>query len=163
MQEDPIGFAGGDVNLFRYVLNNPVNFRDSSGLCPGDKQKCIENFLQQNYGNFVANTIVPEFSGISIFTNFMAFIQGSAISAGVKGALVGLPGLASKIATTTSNNLAAYPGMATASANALEAGAFWGTTATTAAQGLAVVGTAVFFFSTTADAYARIACWNVND
>jgi uncharacterized protein RhaS with RHS repeats len=27
-----IGFAGGDVNLYGYVQNNPVNFVDPSGL-----------------------------------------------------------------------------------------------------------------------------------
>lgn len=26
ISEDPIGFAGGDVNLYRMVGNNPVNF-----------------------------------------------------------------------------------------------------------------------------------------
>ena len=29
---DPVGFAGGDTNLYRYVLNNPVNFTDPYGL-----------------------------------------------------------------------------------------------------------------------------------
>jgi len=28
LTQDPIGFAGGDVNLYRYVHNNPVSFRD---------------------------------------------------------------------------------------------------------------------------------------
>jgi len=28
LQPDPIGFDGGDVNLYRYVGNNPVNFTD---------------------------------------------------------------------------------------------------------------------------------------
>ena len=32
ISEDPIGFAAGDANLYRYVFNNPVNFRDPSGL-----------------------------------------------------------------------------------------------------------------------------------
>ena len=32
ISKDPIGFAGGDVNLYRYVQNNPVNFTDPSGL-----------------------------------------------------------------------------------------------------------------------------------
>ena len=36
LTQDPIGFAGGDVNLYRYVQNNPVNFRDPSGLAAPD-------------------------------------------------------------------------------------------------------------------------------
>ncbi len=32
VQEDPIGFAGGDTNLYGYVLNDPVNRIDPSGL-----------------------------------------------------------------------------------------------------------------------------------
>ena len=29
---DPLGYAGGDVNLYRFVRNNPVNFIDPWGL-----------------------------------------------------------------------------------------------------------------------------------
>ncbi len=32
ISEDPIGFAGGDVNLYAYVRNNPLKFRDPTGL-----------------------------------------------------------------------------------------------------------------------------------
>ncbi|AFY40222.1 RHS repeat-associated core domain protein [[Leptolyngbya] sp. PCC 7376] len=32
INEDPIGFASGDVNLFRYVNNSPLNYVDPSGL-----------------------------------------------------------------------------------------------------------------------------------
>src|SRR5690606_31127231 len=32
LSEDPIGFRAGDTNLFRYVKNNPINFKDSDGL-----------------------------------------------------------------------------------------------------------------------------------
>lgn len=32
ISEDPIGFAGGDVNFYAYVLNNPVNLIDPLGL-----------------------------------------------------------------------------------------------------------------------------------
>ena len=32
LQRDPIGFAGGDVNLYAYVRNNSVNFIDPVGL-----------------------------------------------------------------------------------------------------------------------------------
>jgi len=34
VSEDPIGIAGG-INLYGYALNDPVNRRDPSGLCPG--------------------------------------------------------------------------------------------------------------------------------
>ncbi len=35
---DPIEFAGGDPNLFRYVRNSPTNWFDSNGLQQGTKQ-----------------------------------------------------------------------------------------------------------------------------
>jgi uncharacterized protein RhaS with RHS repeats len=37
MSKDPIGFAGGDTNVFGYVLNNPTTWTDPSGL---DRRKC---------------------------------------------------------------------------------------------------------------------------
>src|SRR5262249_6689500 len=32
--QDPLGFAGGDVNLYRYVHNGPSDGKDPSGLDP---------------------------------------------------------------------------------------------------------------------------------
>src|SRR5947207_1094190 len=29
--KDPIAFAGGNANLYGYVLNDPINYRDSNG------------------------------------------------------------------------------------------------------------------------------------
>jgi RHS repeat-associated protein len=36
ISEDPLGFGGGDVNLFAYARNNPVSRIDPFGLKPGD-------------------------------------------------------------------------------------------------------------------------------
>ena len=35
VSQDPIGFAGGDANLYGYVFNGPTNFRDPFGFCVG--------------------------------------------------------------------------------------------------------------------------------
>ena len=35
LTEDPIGFSSGDINVYRYSFNGPVNLDDPSGLAPG--------------------------------------------------------------------------------------------------------------------------------
>jgi RHS repeat-associated protein len=35
LTEDPIGFSNGDINVYRYSFNGPVNLDDPSGLAPG--------------------------------------------------------------------------------------------------------------------------------
>jgi len=34
--KDPIGFAGGDTDLYGYCVNDPVNYFDPPGTLPGD-------------------------------------------------------------------------------------------------------------------------------
>ena len=36
LSPDPLGFLSGDIHPYRYVLNNPLNFIDPSGLAVGD-------------------------------------------------------------------------------------------------------------------------------
>jgi len=61
LQNDPIGFRGGDVNLYRYVSNNPIYFSDPVGL---------------------QNT--------AVFPGTAAGSAAQGTSAGVKGALQGI-------------------------------------------------------------------------
>lgn len=35
ISEDPLGFGGGDINLYAYTANSPTNFTDPSGLSIG--------------------------------------------------------------------------------------------------------------------------------
>ena len=39
LSEDPMEFAGGDVNLYRYVYNNAGNYVDATGFFPTGKDK----------------------------------------------------------------------------------------------------------------------------
>ena len=45
ISEDPIGFQGGDLNLYAYVRNNPVNTKDPMGL----------EFITQEEGALIAD------------------------------------------------------------------------------------------------------------
>jgi RHS repeat-associated protein len=42
ISEDPLGFDGGDVNLYAYVTGDPINLTDPFGLKPGDKYDNID-------------------------------------------------------------------------------------------------------------------------
>lgn len=48
LQKDPIGFKGGDTNLYGYVLNDPINHIDPSGLNQQEYQSCV-NLVYANY------------------------------------------------------------------------------------------------------------------
>jgi len=41
--KDPIGFAGGDTNLYGYVVGDPINLFDLNGLLPGDWIRSAES------------------------------------------------------------------------------------------------------------------------
>jgi hypothetical protein len=65
ISEDPIGFAGGDPNLYAYARNNPATYSDPLGLCrapsgPGISY-CIQTFIPTPYAwGFTGDNRGPE-------------------------------------------------------------------------------------------------------
>ncbi|MBI2807733.1 MAG: RHS repeat-associated core domain-containing protein [Planctomycetes bacterium] len=56
ISEDPIEFAGGDTNLYRYVHNGPANFTDPSGLFldgPWNPVNMVNGFVDRAADRFV--------------------------------------------------------------------------------------------------------------
>ncbi len=53
LSEDPIGFKGKDLNLYRYVRNNPLRYSDPSGLFSSsgesERAKCRRETLERYY------------------------------------------------------------------------------------------------------------------
>ena len=128
------------------------------------KQQCIDNFLKTGYGpagNFMAKTMVPSFSAISLFTNTWSWAKGEGTALLAKGALSAGPMAYGKLMTTIGTNLLQYPGQAAAASDALSSGAAWTTGGALAGEVLLFVGVEGSVFATTADAYARWTCRNV--
>ena len=109
MSKDPIGFSGGDGNLYRYVGSDPVNSIDPTGLanslvCDGGKESYIDYNLAFGFG-FIGLTggVQKAPSGNYLYIGAGAMSPGPSFSitaglnqspspglnAGVSGSLVG--------------------------------------------------------------------------
>ena len=64
--QDPIGFAAGDANLYRYVGNSPTNFSDPSGLLTLYKGNLLGDFLRAGALSPFAGA-VEQIPGVSAF------------------------------------------------------------------------------------------------
>ncbi|MDA8242767.1 MAG: RHS repeat-associated core domain-containing protein, partial [Elusimicrobia bacterium] len=71
IQEDPIGFFSGGLNLYAYVENKPTNLTDSLGLSPADveKIKIIFNSTVEQMNKDCKRT------RISVLNNLISIIQ----------------------------------------------------------------------------------------
>lgn len=66
INEDPIGFEGGDTNLFRYVGNSPLNYIDSSGLCRIEL-RYRPRLFGDTYADFHADIVITENTSSTVF------------------------------------------------------------------------------------------------
>jgi RHS repeat-associated protein len=55
LQPDPLRFGAGDVNLYRYVGNNPVNWTDAFGLC---EEKCSSGIWRGRINYKIGNLLL---------------------------------------------------------------------------------------------------------
>ncbi|MDX2105818.1 MAG: RHS repeat-associated core domain-containing protein [Candidatus Melainabacteria bacterium] len=49
LQPDPIGYNSGDLNLYKYVMNDPLNLLDPLGLRPADYYNLADRPIYYNY------------------------------------------------------------------------------------------------------------------
>ncbi|MDQ7837777.1 MAG: RHS repeat-associated core domain-containing protein [Thermodesulfobacteriota bacterium] len=82
ISEDPIGFEGGDVNLYAYVGNNPIMSNDPLGLCA--------NISANNRNILLASNInLPE-AYIKVEGPFQPYVAaGGLISSGIATTMAG--------------------------------------------------------------------------
>ncbi|WP_280141299.1 RHS repeat-associated core domain-containing protein [Maridesulfovibrio ferrireducens] len=57
---DPIGFAGGDVDIYGYCLDDPINFHDRTGLAGKSEEKKEGVFSKIISGLRKASTAIPK-------------------------------------------------------------------------------------------------------
>jgi RHS repeat-associated protein len=63
ISEDPIGFAGGDVNLYGYVRNSPIALIDPFGL---DWREYVKRFVLPSAGALNPDFIVSPLADIAL-------------------------------------------------------------------------------------------------
>lgn len=83
LSKDPIGFAGRDTNLYRYVQNNPVNRVDPSGLAG---EGFVTGMVVKGTTNNAIKKCDVDPSGRRIISATIGGMAGGAVAGGVGGA-----------------------------------------------------------------------------
>ena len=85
ISQDPSGFGAGDMNLYRYVGNDPLNNTDPTGLCS------ISSGLPSYFSVYDSITIGPRYSSISnpSLTTYYSRLLSSYVSSSENDPLLG--------------------------------------------------------------------------
>ncbi|MGI9086904.1 MAG: RHS repeat-associated core domain-containing protein [Chthoniobacterales bacterium] len=84
MSEDPIGFGGGDTNLFRYCGNDPVNFVDPSGLSTFQLGLSFTGQIGPVTVNFNSGFVIDSHGNFGVYnTSLLGAGAGGRASAGI--------------------------------------------------------------------------------
>ena len=169
VESDPIGIRGG-LNSFSYADANPASSADAFGLCPGDRKKCVEDFLRDHYGDFLTDNVIDGFSVQSYIPtseHFGEAIRTSLESIGLKGLVALTIGGAGSYYAHKATRIMTSPmrpgpfGLqirAAQAARAARIGTVMSNIAKAAARAVAVVGAGVTGFSSTATWLANQEC-----
>ena len=95
ISEDPIGFGGGDINLYAYVGNAPTNFKDPSGngVIAGLGIICLEGAILGAAGDAIINTLagrkitvggLARSAGVGCIAALAGVGFGSAVGVGIR-------------------------------------------------------------------------------
>ena len=88
LTEDPIGFGGGDWNLYSYARNGPTRLIDTSGRDSGIKWPCVKYCLDDALGGFLIGCATGlTTASPPCLTCIGAILTGCAIQPWICGAL----------------------------------------------------------------------------
>ncbi|MCM2351926.1 MAG: RHS repeat-associated core domain-containing protein, partial [Bacteriovoracaceae bacterium] len=107
LSKDPILFAGGDTNLYGYVLQDPINYIDRTGKFPVPVAIIGLAGAANAIGSFTGTLIAGGSLGDAFSSAGSGFVSGALTGATALGALYfGLPGGAAAVFTGLVTNTA---------------------------------------------------------